>query len=87
MNNKDKVVPMSNVLQKCKDDWVVVRSMYNLAEDNIDVGSRITSTQCKIDNVKDLDDAWLRQGNLVEGHLTPHGKFYITGVVTKYINK
>lgn len=87
MNNKDKVVPMSNVLQKCKDDWIVVRNMYNLAEDDIDVGSRITSTQYKIDNVKDLEHEWLRQGNLVEGHLTPHGKFYITAVVTKYIRK
>lgn len=79
MNTKDKVIPMSNVLQKSKDDWIVVKSMYNLAYDNIDVGSRITSTTHKVSNLNEIPKKFLRHGAIVEGYLT-NDMFHITYV-------
>ena len=83
MNNKDKVVTMSNVLQKSKDDWVVIKQIYNLADDNIDVGSRITSTTHKICNLSEIPEKFLRHGAIVEGYLT-NDMFHITYVKPEY---
>lgn len=80
MNNK--VVTMSNVLQRGKDDWIVVKSVYNLEDDHIDISNRITSTEYQIDNRNDLPEDWLKQGNLLDGYVTSHGKFHITKVIT-----
>lgn len=79
MNNK--VVTMSNVLQRGKDDWIVVKSIYSLEDDHIDISNRITSTEYQIDNRNDLPEHWLKQGNLLDGYVTPKGTFYINGLV------
>jgi hypothetical protein len=77
---RETVVTMSNVLQRGKDDWLVIKSIYSLEDDHIDISNRITSTEYEIDNRKDLPEDSLKQGALVEGHVTPKGKFYITNV-------
>jgi len=79
MNNKDKVVTMSNVLQKSKDDWVVIKQMYNLADDNIDVASRITSTTHKICNLSEIPKELIKHGHIVDGFLTKD-MFHITSI-------
>lgn len=79
MSEKDKVIPMCNVLQKSKDRWIVVKSMYNLGYDNIDVASRITSTNHEVSNISEIPEKFLRHGAIVEGYLT-NDMFHITYV-------
>lgn len=77
---KGDVIPMSNLLQKDKlGDWIVVKSMYNIAEDNIDVGSRITSTTHKISNLSEIPENLLKHGSIVDGFLT-NDMFHITNI-------
>jgi hypothetical protein len=77
---KSDVIPMSNLLQKDKlGDWIVVKSMYNIAEDNIDVGSRITSTTHKISNLSEIPENLLKHGSIVDGFLT-NDMFHITSI-------
>jgi len=75
---KSGMIPMSNLLQKdYLGDWIVIKSMYNIAEDNIDVGSRITSTTHKISNLSEIPQNLLKHGSIVDGFLTKD-MFHIT---------